>query len=300
MYEDENTLGEMGNAPGEAPEGQSSSPDVEQQARSMGWVPQEEYKGNGNWLDAETFVANKENLLPVLRGQNRKLEAQIARQQAELKALQANFQASQESIEQLKEVHAEATRIAVERAKAELKAQLRNAREEGDIDAEMAIREQMDTLTQQARAAEQQQRQAAQAQAQQPEQPALHPDWPAWQAENPWFGVDQRKTLRAMGIAQELRADPENDDLQGRAFFDRILEVMAERTGTPVGKVGGTRPSQSTQAAAGGTRGKSFADLPAEARAACDRQGRKLVGEGRAFKDMAAWRTYYTNLYFQG
>jgi hypothetical protein len=25
-----------------------------------------------------------------------------------------------------------------------------------------------------------------------------------------------------------------------------------------------------------------------------------LVGEGRAFKDMAAWRSYYANLYFQG
>ena len=25
-----------------------------------------------------------------------------------------------------------------------------------------------------------------------------------------------------------------------------------------------------------------------------------VVGEGRAFKDMAAWRSYYANLYFQG
>jgi len=37
MYEDDTSLSEMGNAPGEAPEGQSASPDIEQQARSMGW-----------------------------------------------------------------------------------------------------------------------------------------------------------------------------------------------------------------------------------------------------------------------
>ena len=60
-----------------------------------------------------------------------------------------------------------------------------------------------------------------QPQAQQQEQ--VHPDLQAWMNDNPWFGTDQRKTQKAMGIAQILRADPENDGLQGRAFFDRVL-----------------------------------------------------------------------------
>ena len=34
--------------------------------------------------------------------------------------------------------------------------------------------------------------------------------------------------------------------------------------------------------------------------AATNQDLEKLVGEGRAFKDMAAWRSYYANLYFQG
>ena len=74
---------------------------------------------------------------------------------------------------------------------------------------------------------------------------------------------------------------------------------MEERTnGAPrSSKVGESRPSGSPMS---GGRGRSFADLPADARDACDRQGRKLVGEGRAFKDMNAWRSYYVNLYYQG
>ena len=102
-----------------------------------------------------------------------------------------------------------------------------------------------------------------------------------------------------MGIAQELRADPELDNLQGKAFFDKILEVMNERTGGPrTSKVGESRPSGGS--GGGGSGGKSYNSLPPDAKETCDRQGKKLVGEGRAFKDMDAWRKYYTNLYYQG
>ena len=288
----------------EAPEGgaESQQPDIEARARSMGWKPRDEFNGEQTrWVDAQQFVENGERILPIMRIQNQKLEAQIAKQQAELQAMRNNFQASQEAIAQLKQVHEEATRIAVERAKAELKTQLREARSEGDIDAEMAIREQMDDLTAQERAAAAQ-RQATPPPAQQPAEQQLHPDWAAWQAENKWFGTDERKTLRAMGIAQELRSDPDLDHLQGREFFDKVLDVMNERYGgTPTGKVGSTRPSAAAQAsgAGGAPRGKSYADMPSEAREACDRQGRRLIGEGRAFKDASAWRSYYAKLYFQ-
>ena len=44
--------------------------------------------------------------------------------------------------------------------------------------------------------------------------------------------------------------------------------------------------------------GKSYADLPPEAKAACEDQARKLVGDGRAFKDTASWRKYYAEVFF--
>jgi DNA polymerase III gamma/tau subunit len=235
--------------------------------------------------------------LPSLQEQNQRLEAQLAKQQAEMQQLRNSFSASQEAIAALKEVHAEATRIAVDRAKAELKAQLKVAREEGDVDTELAIRDQMDELNAQVRQAQQRPQQ------QQPAEEAAptHPEWDAWHADNQWYGTDERRTLRAVGIAQELRGDPAYDHLQGRAFFDEVKRQLVEREAPRSGKLGGARPSPTAAASGGGggARKPSYGDLPAEAKAACDRQGKKLVGEGRAFKDMNAWRSYYAGMYFQ-
>jgi hypothetical protein len=281
------------------------SGDIEQEARTLGWVPQEEFKGDqSKWVSAETFVERGHTVMPILRKNNEKLEAMVRQQTAEIERMKNLYSASQESIQELQKVHAEATKKAVADARRDVMAQLRAAKESGDIDSEMQLTEQLAEI----KAAENDLKNAQPQTPPAPTQPqstqvgaeAVHPDFAAWQAENTWFGTDQRKTLRAMGIAQELRADPENDNLQGKPFFDKIIEIMEERTsGVPrSSKVGESRPSGSPMS--GGGRGRSFSDLPADAKSACDRQGAKLVGEGRAFKDITAWRTYYTNLYFQG
>mgnify|MGYP000532318609 CR=1 FL=1 len=85
-----------------------------------------------------------------------------------------------------------------------------------------------------------------------------------------------------------------------RKFFDKITEEMQPYLnpdeGRPSSKVAGGRPAAS--ASAGGERKRTFADLPAEAKEACTRQARKLVGPGRAFKDDAAWQAHYVEQYF--
>ena len=277
------------------------STDIEQEARNLGWVPQEEFKGDpSKWVSADTFVERGHTVMPILRKNNEKLESMVRQQQAEIERMKNLYNASQESIQELQKVHAEATKKAVADARKEVMTQLRAAKESGDIDTEMQLTEQLAEI----KAAENDLKNVKPAAA--PAAPApqnnaeVHPDFAGWQSENTWFGTDERKTLRAMGIAQELRADPANDNLQGRAFFDKILEVMEERTSgvSRSSKVGESRPSGSPMS--GGGRGRSYADLPADAKAACDRQGAKLVGEGRAFKDISAWRTYYTNLFYQG
>jgi len=272
------------------------SENTEQEARNLGWVPQEEFRGDpGKWVDAETFVERGHTIMPILKSNNKKLEEQLRSQAAELERMKGLFNASQESIQALQEVHAESTKKAVERARKELLAELKEARDEGDIEREHEINEELDELKQKAKDAA-----AAPKKADAPATPPqqqVHPDFAPWVEANPWFGVDQRKTLRAMGIAQQLRADPDLDHLQGKPFFDKILEVMNEgTTDNRTSKVGESRPS------GGGSGGgkKSFADLPAEAKEACDRQAKRLVGEGRAFKDMNAWRAHYVNLFYQG
>lgn len=272
-----------------------NTPSIEQEARTLGWVPAEEFKGDPNrWVDADTFVERGHTVMPILRKNNERLETLVKQQSEELNKMKNLFNASQESITELQKVHAEATKAAVEKARREVMSELKQAKLDGDVEREIALTEELGELK------------ARQTQAAQPPAPAapapqqeIHPDFQAWMDENKWFGTDQRKTLKAMGIAQILRSDPENESLNGREFFDRVLQEMEGRTPPRADKVGGARPS-GTGGGGGASGGKSFADMPTEAKDACDRQSKKVVGEGRAFKDMTTWRSYYANLYFQG
>jgi len=276
------------------------SDNIEQEARALGWVPQEHFKGDqSRWVDAETFVERGHTVMPILKANNKRLESEVDRLRGETARLQQLFAASQESIGELQKVHMDNTKAAVEKARRDLLQELKAAKEDGDVAREVELTDQLADVKAQQKALD-----AAAAaprqQAPKPQEPqndAMHPDFKAWTQENPWFGTDERKTMRAMGIAQELRSDPEFDDLKGREFFDKVLDVMNERTGggrPSTSKVSGSRPS----GGGAGSAKKTYADLDAEAKAACDKQAKKLVGEGRAFKDVESWRQYYTNMVF--
>jgi hypothetical protein len=266
---------------------------IEQEARSMGWVPLEEFRGDPErFVSAEDFVDKGRHVMPILKANNKRLEGEVERLRAEQASLQELVRSSQQAIEDLKEASTEATRAAVKRAREELIAGIKTAREEGDVDGELRLNEELADLRKQEAEVKK-----APAQAKAPETPQADPDLVAWVNENKWYGSDLRKTMRANGIAQQLRADPANDGLTQRAFYDKVLEVMEEQTrGTPVSKVSGGRSSQ----ASAGSGSKTYASLPADAKEACDRQGKRLVGQGKAFKDVAAWQSHYAKLYYAG
>jgi hypothetical protein len=105
-----------------------------------------------------------------------------------------------------------------------------------------------------------------------------------------------------MGIAAELRADPRNATLTGRKFYDKIteeVEAYLAPAGKPTAKVGGEGGGRASGGGPG-KRARSYADLPEEARLACEQFAKKLVGPGRAHKDMASWQAEYTTRYFAG
>ena len=269
---------------------------IEREAMELGWVPQDQFRGDPEkWVDANTFVERGRTVMPILRKTNEKLEKRLDMTAQELRRMKALYEASQEAISELQTVHAEATKQAVARAKAEVMREIREARDEGDVNKEFQLTEELSDI----RAKEKE------LATPKPKVPAggppnsqePHPDLQAWMEENPWFGQDQRKTALAVGIANELRANPEYDGLLGREFFDKIGEIMAERTEGPRrDKVSSGRPTGSS----GGSVARGFADLPPEAKEACERQGRKLVGDGRAFKTMKDWQAYYAKLFYEG
>lgn len=274
---------------------------VETTAREMGWRPQEEFRGDtAKWVDAETFVSRGEHFLPIIKADRDRLRAEVANTAAQLAETKQLFTAAQEAIAELRKFHDEDTRRAVDRARKDLVAELKSAREQGDVDREVDVQSQI-TKIDAAKAAE------PPAPAPKPAPAAAtetkpDPDFIAWEADNQWFKTDSRKHALAMGIAEELRKDPRNATLTGRKFYDRITEEVdayLAPAGRPNAKVGGDAGGR--QPGGGpGKRSRSYADLPEDARLACETFAKKLVGPGRAYKDMAAWQAQYTTSYFAG
>jgi gas vesicle protein len=275
--------------------------DIDTEARSMGWRPKEEFRGDPDkWVDAETFVDRGRHFVPILRANQRKLEEQNSALREELQGVKSLLSASQDAISALKEFQTEETKRQVTAIKKQLTERLREARDDGNIENETAILDELTDL----RAAE---KAAAKAPAPAPAPaPAaadteVDPAFLSWvgRPENSWFGKDKRKTSLAVGIAQELRADPANNTLVGEAFFNKVAEEVDSFLGNktaPTSKVEGSRGG--TGGTSGAGAGKGFSALPADAKAACSDMERRMVGEGRAFKDRASWQAHYAKVYF--
>lgn len=275
------------------------SDSVEDTALSMGWKPLDKFAGDpAKWVDAKTFVDRGEHFLPLVKADRDKLRSQVDGLSAELQETKRLFQASQEAIEELKKFQDENTRRQVEVAKANWVKQLKDARSNDDVEGELAAQAEINKLD---RALEAKPVAAPPPPAAAPAPAAADPVFTAWAAENSWFSTDKRKTALAMAVAQEFRTPGHpNAQLQGRAFFDKITEevnAVFEPATRSVSKVAGGRPSGQ---GGGATRTYTYADLPEEAKSACDSFARKLAGPGRAYKTVEDWQAHYTKQYFSG
>ncbi len=82
-------------------------------------------------------------------------------------------------------------------------------------------------------------------------------------------------------------------------FYDKVLAEVDKELGVqqPRGdKVEGARGSDGGNASGG--RGKTYAALPSDARAACDADAKRFVGEGKKYKTINDWRARYAEIYF--
>jgi hypothetical protein len=272
------------------------SADIEARAREMGWRPLDEFRGKpDNWVDAETYVERGESFLPIVKAQKAELEKEVAKLRGQVGELTESFRGSQEAIKALEEFYSEETKRQVEKARRDLRAQIKRARDEGDVDAELDAQDELTKLDAAERKA------AGNAEPNDPrankraDPPPLDPAYLAWQAENDWFLKDVKKNRRANIIAIEVKED--NPTLTGKAFFDAVDKRLVEE-GIKEGRAATSKVEGGSESRGGGSvKVAGYADLPAEARAACDRQGKALIGKDPRFKTEADWRKYYVELY---
>lgn len=62
-----------------------SSPEVVAEARQLGWVPQEEFRGDqSRWVDADSFVKRGHEVMPILKANNARLMGEVTSLKATL------------------------------------------------------------------------------------------------------------------------------------------------------------------------------------------------------------------------
>lgn len=270
------------------------APEVQQQAEKLGWIPPHRFKGDPTrYVDADVYLERGETILPIVKEHNKRLQTEVETLRSEQKRTADALAAATKAIEEIEERHTVATQKAVEQARRDLKAQLAAASEAGDHEAVAELTDRMVQL----KTAEKEAKAAPTASPQQAFVPP--PDLASWNAENPWFGTDKRKTALALGIAQELR--DKGETAQGRAFFDKVseeMELTLPSAPAPTSKVEGARNGAPGEARSSGAKG--YAALPADAKAACDQDAKQFVGEKKRYKTVADWRNRYAEIYFEG
>jgi hypothetical protein len=279
---------------------------AETEARGLGWVPEEEFRGDkAKWVDAETFVKRGKEQLPLLQAENRRLKASVASLTGKMSQLETMFEGAQESLVELKRFHEETFNARIKAEKERIREQIIKAREDDDVRAELDAKEKLDELNDEVRTVV---KEAKKPEVTKPEpKPQPHaaenadsPEFKSWREANPWFLTDSRKASMVYGLAQQLRA--ENPTVVGKDFFDLLDEAIDEAMPSARPKTSKVNPARNGGdggGGGGGGSGKGYASLPADAKEICDRQAKMFVGPNKLFKTDKEWQAHYSSVYFQ-
>lgn len=281
--------------------------EVQRQASELGWVPKDQFRGDpNNFVDAKTYLERGKQYIPFIKSQLRHSEERLTAVQGENAALKQQVTAATESVAELKKFNREAAVAELRAERRQLRADLIQARKDGDMEKELEIQEKLDDVDDRVR---QQQAPPAKANGNGTEgagtegtKPPVQdftqrPEWQQFTKDNPWWESDPAMRGAAVAIMKDMADKGQLEGLSPSQRFSKVAAATKQRFG-----LGAERPTDSKVEGGGGPSGgggsgKSFSDLPQDARAACDRMGKRLVGEGRAFKTEAEWRAHYVQNY---
>jgi len=279
----------------------SEAPSIEQQATERGWRPKEEFKGHpDHFVDAETYLARSETVLPIVKKENENLRTELTSVRGQLSKVEQALAESQASQKEFAEFQSQLTADRVKAAKDKLLSELVAAKREGNVEDEVRLTDELTDLkaTEQAALVEKKPPVERDTSTQ---DGANNPVFQQWIGENGWYLSDPEKQRAAIAYGMVLRADPATKGLVGRPFLDRIKQhidkVYTGGTTTSVDRVEGGRPTGDYGGGNGGN-GKSYHDLPAEAKEVVNRQASRFVGENKTFKDLKAWQDHYAKTFF--
>jgi len=209
---------------------------TEARAREMGWKPLAEYRGPpGKWQPAADFISRGENILPIVRDQNRRLTEKVGKLESEIGGLRQSAEESLQVLKEQRELARKADQRGYDRAMAELKTQQRQAVEAGDTTRYDLLVEQAEALASSRPAA------APPAIADPPKAPAdaarpvVSPAVQSFVNQNPWFNVDQFLTRKMIDLHIDVIQEGEilDEGAQLAEAKRRLVEDFPDRLGAP-------------------------------------------------------------------
>lgn len=231
--------------------------EAEAEARAQGWKPEEEWQGDkSKWMPAEQFLEVGQKVHKVQRD---RMTRQLAEQR--------------EVIEQMRQSLSKVEERGYARALEDVAKKQRQAAEVGDVDAfDAAEVDRTRILKERAEAIRENQ----------PAPPTIDPEFEDWKVENPWFDEDPDMEAYARGVSTQIQLEyhTKGQVIGGRKLYDevgkRTKKIFAAKFTNPrreePSSVEGGKPS-------GGKKGgKTFDDLPIEAKRAYEKFERQIAG----------------------
>lgn len=245
--------------------------EAEAKARRLGWVSKDEFKGDPDkHRSAEEFLQRGETILPILQRDNKKLHENFSKVEKELRE-------TRETLQSFSEFASKSEERAYKKAKAELETKLDTAISTADVDQARQIRKEMaDLEVDPPTPPKREQKPIGEA-----DKPAVDPVIQSWINDNDWFN----KSLALRSYASE-----EFGELEKRYPGKSREELLAETKARTVEKfpekfgINPKRDGAAAVAAPGGVAqarkpaGRTYDDLPAEAKRACDKFVKNIPG----------------------
>lgn len=261
--------------PADPPIPADSSEEIRQEAARFGWKPQAEWTGAPeDWVDAAKFLARGRDYNGYLKKQNERLQTQIDELRDTLSAFQ--------------EHHTKVAQRAYDKALSDLKNSRKQALREGNLELVAELEDHIERAEEDAPKPI-----AAPKSAPEPQvDPTVEREFRQWVSENSWFDKSEAARLLANGIGEKWKGR-----LQGRAFLDQIaVEVREAMPHLFENAQRRAPPAVDSGSAHGAPKGgKSYGDLPPEAKKECDRLTRRLMADGKPVMT----REQYVKEYFE-
>jgi hypothetical protein len=259
---------------GESGEAQPSA-EIIAKAEKMGWTSKENFRGDpAKWRPADEFVERGENMLPLVK-------AQVKRQEREIEALKAGMK-------ELGEYHTKTEQRAMEKALATLRQERADAIAKGDGVAFDKVDGEIEELKNKVR------EKAVKSQPQ--DDGAIpEPEFNEWLSRNAWAKDETLQNIGAV-IRDKLHRETGANGIELLDLVTKEIKVrFPEKFENPR-----RNAAPSVEGNSSGPRkgGKTFADMPAEARAACERMAKNAYSDKP--KELAAFKAEYVKSFFEG